>query len=273
MRKFLPIIFPVLFFLSTGKSQAYKSSLSFQKNPYAVAVIQVPYDEDVVTDAVKTYMSERGFKEARYKDFIVFRSVPLDNGFTLYSDAYFNIARKSRSEKDMTIVSLLPVKKEATLSPTTVEDSSFIRLAVIYLDSMRYNILSYSLKQQIQAQEKTVDKTKAKMISLKNDSGDIAKKIRNYESDLMENKTDQEKLNREMSSIASGDQASLTKARHKMDKLMDNQTDYEKKIRNYRSDLDENTKLREVQQNTFDSETQALNALKQRLQNLRAGTR
>jgi len=271
MRKNLLVISTLFFFCLAGKSQAYKSSLVFQKNPYAVASIQVAYEEEVVTDAIKVYMSERGFKEAHYKDFIVFRSVPIDNSSAVYSDAYFNITRKSRSEKDMTIVSLLPVKREATLSPSTVEDSSFTRLAVIYLDSMRYNILSYSLKQQIQAQEKTLDKTKAKMISLKNDSGDIAKKIRNYESDLQENKADQEKLNREISSISSSDQASLSKARHKMDKLLDNQTDYEKKIRNYKADLDDNTKQREAMQSSIDSETQALYALKQRLQNLRAG--
>lgn len=270
MRRFLFVVSALFLFYSAGRAQAYKSSLVFQKNPYAVASIQVAYEEDVVTDAIKTYMSEKGFKEAHYKDFIVFRSVPLDNSSTIYSDAYFNITRKSRSEKDMTIVSLLPVKREATLSPTTVEDSSFTRLAVIYLDSMRYNILSYSLKKQIQAQEKTLDKTKAKMIDLKNDSGDIAKKIRNYESDLQENKADQEKLNREISSISSGDQTSLSKARHKMDKLLDNQTDYEKKIRNYKADLEDNTKQREAAQSSYDSETQALNALKQRLQNLRA---
>jgi hypothetical protein len=259
------------YFFSAAKSQSYKSSLLFQKYTYAAASIQVPYEEEVLTGAIKAYMSERGFKEARYKDIVVFRSVPLDNNSAVYSDAYFSIVRKSRSEKDMTIVNLLPVKREATLSPSTAEDSSLTRLAVIYLDSMRHNILNYSLKQRIQAQEKTVDKIKGKMLSLKNDSGDIAKKTRNYESDLQENKADQEKLNRDISSISSGDQASLSKTRHKMDKLLDNQTDYEKKIRNYKAELNDNAKHREMMQTSLDSETQALTSLKQRLQNLCMG--
>jgi len=272
MRKYLLIPIISYLFLSTLSAQSYKSSLVFQKNTYPVAAIQVPYEEGVVSDAVKEYMTGRGFKEARYKDFMVFRSVPLDNGNALLSDAYFNIVRKSRSEKDMTVISLLPVKQEATLSPATAEDSASIRLAVIYLDSMRYNILSYSLKQQILAQQKTVDKTKAKIVSLKNDSGDIAKKIRNYETELQENKTNQDKLTREINAIASGDQASLSKAHHKMDRLLDNQTDYEKKIRNYKAELEDNSKQREFQQNLFDNENQALNGLKQRLQNLRIST-
>ena len=50
-----------------------------------------------------------------------------------------------------------------------------------------------------------------------------------------------------------------------MDKLLDNQADYEKKIRNYKADLEENTKDRATQQSLYDKQSQALEALKQRL--------
>jgi hypothetical protein len=54
-----------------------------------------------------------------------------------------------------------------------------------------------------------------------------------------------------------------------MDKLMDSQTDYEKKIRNYKADLEQNTKDRQTQQALFDKETQSMAALKQRHQDLK----
>jgi hypothetical protein len=269
MRNRLLFSLPALFVLTTIHAQSYKSSLTFQKNLYPVAAIQVPYDEDVVTDAVKEYMTGRGFKDAHFKDFMIFRSVPLDNGSAAYSDAYFNITRKSRSEKDITIVSLLPVKKGETLLPGNTEDSSFIRFSMIYLDSMRYNILSYSLKQQILAQQKLVDKIKSKILDLKNDSGDIAKKIRSYESDLQQNKKDQEKQTREISSMSTGDESGLAKAHKKMDKLMDNQTDYEKKLRNYKADLEKNTEDHATEQSIFETANGQLEALKKRLENLK----
>jgi hypothetical protein len=269
MRNRLLFSLPALFVLSTINAQSYKSSLTFQKNLYPVAAIQVPYDEDVVADAVKEYMTGRGFKDAHFKDFMIFRSVPLDNSSAAYSDAYFNITRKSRSEKDITIVSLLPVKKGETLLPSNAEDSSFIRFSMIYLDSMRYNILSYSLKQQIQAQQKLVDKIKSKMLDLKNDSGDIAKKIRSYESDLQQNKKDQEKQTREISRMSTGDESGLAKAHKKMDKLMDNQTDYEKKLRNYKADLGKNTQDHATEQSIFETANGQLEALKKRLENLK----
>src|ERR1700742_4939183 len=100
-------------------AQSYKTTYTFQKVAYGAAAVQVPYEEDVVTEAVKDYMTGKGYKDAHYKDFIIFRSVPLDNSSSAYSDAYFNISKKSRSEKDISIITLIPVKKVATLSAAT----------------------------------------------------------------------------------------------------------------------------------------------------------
>lgn len=267
MRYLSLLALPVIL-LTTVKAQSYKSSYSFQKNVYTVAALQVPFEGEAVADAVKDYMLAHGFKDAHYKDFIVFRSVPLDNSGSIVTDAYFNISRKSRSEKDMTIISLLPVKKGETLSPATVEDSSFMSASLVYLDSLKNRVYRYSLTKMIEEQQKTQDKTKAKMLSLKNDSGDIAKKIRSYESELADNKNDQAKQIVVIKNTPSGDQEAWTKAHKKMDKLLDNQADYEKKLRNYKADLDDNTKEREAQQAIFDKVTQASNALKQRQQTL-----
>jgi hypothetical protein len=269
MRNFLLFLVIVLFSWPALEAQSYKSSLTFQKNLYPVAALQVPYEEDVVTDAVKEYMSVRGYKEAHYKEFIVFRSVPLDGEASVTVDAYFNINQKSHSEKDISIISLLPVKKGETLIPASATDSSFIRFSMIFLDSMRFNILSHSMKQQIMAQQKIVDKIKSKILDLKNDSGDIAKKIRGYESDLQQNKKDQEKITREISSMSVGDESSLAKAHKKMDKLMDNQTDYEKKLRNYKADLEKNTEDHATELSIFETANGQLEALKKQLENLK----
>jgi uncharacterized coiled-coil protein SlyX len=262
-------LFLSLISFHTVRAQSYKGTYNFQKNLYAAAVIQVSYEENVVTDAVKEYMSRKGYKDTHYKDFIVYRSVPLNEEPASAVDAYFNINQKSHSEKDVTIISLIPVKKSETLSPASAEDSSYISKAMTFLDSMRYNLLSYSLKQQINTQQKSVDKIKSKMLDLKNDSGDIAKKIRSYESDLQGNKQDQEKLTRDISKMSTGDEAGLAKAHKKMDKLMDNQTDYEKKIRNYKADLEKNTQDRTTAQSIFETANTQLESLKKRLENLK----
>jgi hypothetical protein len=261
------LLFPaILLFAGSINAQSYKTTFTFQKNNYGAAAVQVPFEGDVVTDAVKDYMKSKGYKDAHYKDFIIFRSVPLEEGSTTYSDAYFNIDKKSRSEKDITIVTLIPVKKEATLSPATEEDSSYVSKSMVFLDSMVNQIRRYSLTQQIQTQQKALDKIGDKLISLKNDSGDIAKKIRSYEGDLAQNKIDQTKQTTIINNTATGDQDALAKAHKKMDKLLDNQADYEKKIRNYKADLDDNAKNRATQQSLYDKQAQSLEALKQRLE-------
>jgi len=251
-----------------AQSQSYNSSLSFQKNKYTVATIQVPFETDVVTSAVKDYMSRKGFKDAKYKDFVVFRSVPLDSSSAVFSDAYFNINRKSRSEKDISVISLLPVKKGQTLLPASAEDSSFISSSLVFLDSLRPYILSYSLHQEILAQQETLGKINSKITDLKNDSGDIAKKIRGYEGDLAENKNDQDKQTREINNISVGNQSALAKAHKRMDKLMNRQTDYEKKLRNAREDQAKNRRALETQRSLADRESQTMDSLKLRKQNL-----
>jgi hypothetical protein len=261
------LFFSCLVFSAT-LAQSYKGNYTFQKNLYPAAAIQVASDDDVVTNAIKEYMSKKGYKETKYKDFLVYRSLPLNENPSSAIDAYFNINQKSHSEKDITIVSLLPVKKGETLTPTAI-DSSSMDLAVTYLDSMRYNILSYSLKQQIATQQKAVNKINSKLVDLKNDSGDIAKKIRSYENDLQQNKVDQDKQKTVISQTSTGDAAGLAKANKKMSKLMDDQADYEKKIRNYKSDLDKNTQDRATQQSLYETANTQLESIKKRLVDLK----
>jgi hypothetical protein len=251
------------------RAQSYKSTYTFQKNVYAVAALQIPYPEDVVSGAIKEYMLSKGFKDTHYKDFMVFRSVPISQTGGAASDAYFNINQKNRSEKDISIITLLAVKNGQTLSPSSMEDSSFISSAMVYLDSLRYNVHSYSIQKQIDAQQKSVDKIKSRMLDLKNDSGSIGKKIRNYESDLAQNKIAQTTQTQLINGTATGDQAALAKAHKKMDKLLDDQTDYEKKVRNYKSDLEKNTEDRATEQALYDKASQALDALKQKHQDLK----
>ena len=264
MRKILFSVISLSFFISTTRAQSYKSTYTFQKNVYTVAALQVPYPENVVSEAIKDYMLSKGYKDTHYKDFMVFRSVSINPAGGKTSDAYFNINQKNHSEKDISIITLLPVKNAQTLSPSTVEDRSAINDALVYLDSLRYNVHSYSIQKEINTQQKFVDKIKSKMLDLKNDSGSIAKKIRNYESDLTQNKIDQTTQSQVLNGIATGDQAALAKAHKKMDKLLDDQTDYEKKIRNYKSDLDKNTADRATEQTLYDKASQALEALKQK---------
>jgi hypothetical protein len=269
MRKLLALSFSAVVFCShPTQAQSYSSNLTFQKNQYTAATIQVPFEEDVVSSAIKDFMSRKGFKDSKYKDFVVFRSVPLDSASGVFSDAYFTINRKSRSEKDLSVVSLLQVKKGQTLAPAAVEDSSFLTSTLRFLDTLKPYILSYSLNQEILAKQQTLGKINSKITDLKNDSGSIAKKIRGYENDLMENKNDQDKQTREINNISTGDQGALVKANKKMGKLLDKQTDYEKKLRNAKDDLVKNSKSLEEQRALADKESQVLDALKLRKQNI-----
>ena len=84
----------------------------------------------------------------------------------------------------------------------------------------------------------------------------------------MDNRNDQEKQTRELNNISVGNQSALAKAHKRMDKLMNKQTDYEKRLRNARQDLDKTLSALRDQQSLSEKETQALEAIKIRQQNL-----
>ncbi|HVY76416.1 MAG TPA: hypothetical protein VG890_16415 [Puia sp.] len=268
MRRLYLVLFTVSLTVS-AIAQSYPSSMTFQKNKYSVATIQVPFEAYLVNDGVKDYMSRKGLKSTGYKGFTVYRSVPFDSTGQVLGDAYFNIESKSRSEKDITYINLIPVKKDQPLLPANVDDSAGMNRALSFLNRVKPYLINYAYEQQIHDQEEAVAKTQSKLSRLKNDSGDIASKIRNYQNNLKDNKNDQDQATRDIQNAGS-DPAALSKANKKMSKLQDRQNDYEKRLRNAQTDADENRKDLSDQQSLLQKQSQTLDALKQKQQSASA---
>src|ERR1700712_4997453 len=89
---------------SAISAQAYAGKLEYQKTQQPVAIIELPYNQDVVEDGIKDYMAKRGLKGASSKGFNVFRGTKLDSADADASDLYFKIDRKSRKEKDVAVI-------------------------------------------------------------------------------------------------------------------------------------------------------------------------
>ena len=111
MLKILPFLTLVTVLQLKARSQAFPTRIDFQKTQQSAAAIQLPYASGTVEDAVKEYMTKKGYKSSSTKGFIVFRSAPLDSVDTNLSDLYFTIERKSRKESDVTVITLVPAKK------------------------------------------------------------------------------------------------------------------------------------------------------------------
>jgi len=243
-------------------AQSYEGSIDYQKTRQNAALIQLPYQRQKVEDALTEYMAKRGAKSASVKGFTVMRSVRLDPTDISLLDLYFKTDTKSRSEKDMTILTLLPVKKNQDLLSRPSGDNMFIPQARSFLDSMAPYVDAYMVNRQFNDQEALVKKARKKLDVWMNDQADLEKKIRHLQSDLDDNKRQQEKEVADLQSNINADDNSKKKNQKRISKLLDEQDSLEKKLRRTQSDLDQNKTDQRQQQAEIDKQQQILEAIR-----------
>jgi len=266
MRKILPLLVLVFFCQFETWSQAFPSSIDFQKTRQSGAAIQVPYASGTVEDAVKEYMAKKGYKSSSTKGFMVFRSAPLDSVDTDLSDLYFSVERKSRKESDVTIITLLPAKKNEDLLAHPQTDSSRTERARSFLNNMVPQIDAYQVQLQVNSQTEVLKKAEKKLNNLMSDQNDLNKKIRRLQSDSAQNKKDQVKEAAELQANVNADDDTKRKNHKRMDKLLDQEGDLAKKLRNTLSDLDQNKRDVVAQQQELDKQRLSLDAIRARQQ-------
>lgn len=192
----------LLAFAATGviyaQPQATEGSIEFQKTQQPAAIIELPYAENVVEKAIADYMARKGSKGSDSKGFKTFRSYKLRDSQENNSDLYFKIDRKSRKEKDVTVVSLVVGKSGEDIKTRLAPDNATIDGAKDLLNDMVASVEAYSLEVQIQDQDDAVKKAQKKFDGLADDQKDYEKKIKSLEDKLEQNKKDQEKQSDEV---------------------------------------------------------------------------
>ena len=181
-----------------SQPQAFEATTDFQRTTQPAAVIELPYTQNVVEKAISDYMSRKGLKGSDSKGFTVFRSYKVRESQDYTSDLYFKIERKSRKEKDLTVVSLVVGKTGEDVKARVAPDNSSLDGAKELLNDMVGPIDAYNLEVQIKDQEDVLKKTQKKFDGMVNDQKDYEKKIKNLQDKLESNKKDQEKQQDEL---------------------------------------------------------------------------
>lgn len=196
MRPLLPFLagLMALFFITSAQAQsnASESSIEYHKGDKVAAVIELPYPPEVVEDAIKDYLSKKGVKESKYKGFSIFRSTRMYDSDLNVNDLHFKVERKSRKEKDVSVVYLLVGRPGENVGLRTKDDRYKVDDGKGFLNNMAPSIEAYNLEVDIKNQDETVKKTEKKMKNLQDEQKELEKK-------LEANKKEQEKQTEEMS--------------------------------------------------------------------------
>ncbi|MBC7949054.1 MAG: hypothetical protein H7Y42_14305 [Chitinophagaceae bacterium] len=174
----------------TLTAQSYEGSIEYLKKDQKAMVIEFPFAPSVVEDAIVDKMEKMGHKKKESKGFLVYKGVVISDISSEPADYMIKVERKSRKEKDESVVYILMNKgEENVIARSDALVNSNVRS---FLNRLTPDVEAFNLEREIVAQETTLSKAEKKLRDLQEDKETMEKKIKKLEEDLKENAKDQE---------------------------------------------------------------------------------
>jgi len=197
MKKILGFFF-LLFISASSMGQAIEGTVDHQKKRQPAAVIELPYPPSVVNAAMNDYLSRKGkSKSSDIKGFTTYRNTQPLQSDSSNADLYFKTERKSRKEKEVTVVSLLLTPNTG---PGNTSNLHYLSMqdAKDLLNDLSEAIGAYNLELAIKEQNASVAKAEAKYRALTNEGDDLDKKRAAIDRKIEDNKNDQQQQLKEI---------------------------------------------------------------------------
>ena len=181
------IILLAAYFLNIAAfAQARLTTTEFAKNAQPGIEIDIPFAPKTVESAIEDKMQKSGSKGKETKGFVVYRTVSLAEFKNIPYDLYFKTERKSRKEKENSIVTLMVSPGlEKFIGDTT--NAQVIEQAKLFLMNLMPSIQAADLEIQINEQADATTKAEKKYTNLVEDGADLAKRKEKLEKDIEEN--------------------------------------------------------------------------------------
>lgn len=173
-----------------GFSQTRFTMAQFNKKDVPAVVGEIPYEENIVKNALDKNFEKMGYKGKKVKDYVLYSSVLLPELGTEPHDIYMMVEKKSRQEKGTTVVTFLISKGFETFA-NDVDDAALIGNTRVYLTNLRVVVAAYDLELQIETQENVLRKSEKKFENLTEDGVALLKKKKKIEEEIAQNNIDQ----------------------------------------------------------------------------------
>lgn len=198
MKKILPLIVLCFFIKYSGAQEITESKVDYQKKEQAALMVELPYPPNVVEDAIKDYLNKRGHKATSAKGYQLFKGTRLDSLSGMDNDVYFKVERKSRKEKDASVVYMFVTKPNENPTQRLTAETSGLSSARSFLTGLMPSVEAYNLEVDISGQENEIKKAEKKYERLIDDGNDMQKKLKKLQENIEDNKKEVEKQKQEI---------------------------------------------------------------------------
>ena len=167
-------------------AQARLTTAEFQKAMQPAVEIDIPFPEKTVMKTIVDMLEKKGYKGKDTKGYYTFKGVVLPELGNSSYDLYFKTDRKSRSQKDNTILTLLVSGGyEKFIGDST--GSALIGNVKTFLNKQIDASAAYDLEMQITDQDETTRSAEKRLASLIEDGQSLQKKKEKLEKEIQDN--------------------------------------------------------------------------------------
>jgi hypothetical protein len=186
----------ILFATISAFAQARTATADYNKTMQPAVEIEIPFEEKTVIKSLVEKIEKKGYKGKENNGYMVFKGVTMPELGAGTYDLYFKAERKSRKEKNITILTMLSSSGyEKFLSET--ENAELYNKMKDFLNAQTDNATAYDLELQIKEQQDATDKSAKKYTNSVEDGQDLVKKKEKLEKEIAENIQKQAELKAE----------------------------------------------------------------------------
>ena len=187
----------------TSYAQAYEGKIEYNKKKQTAFVVEFPYTPEAVENGFRQRMEKLGYRGKEEKG--IFNK---DKGFLVFKNAYItdisdkkfdyiiNVERKSRKEKDESVLYLLVMYDD--VNALDKFDAADMENGKDFLNNLLPDVEAANLELEIKAQEEVVAKAEKKLRTLQKDKEEMKDKIKKLEKDIEDNEKDQENTQKDI---------------------------------------------------------------------------
>ena len=197
MKKVFLFLLAILCFSFLVSAQAYEGSVEYNKKKQAAIVSEYSYSPEATEGAFLQKLENMGYRPKeekgifnKDKGFKVYKGIIISDISDASMDYIINVERKSRKEKDESVLYLIIFKNGTNM--VAAPDNDVAGNAKTFLNDLVPSVEAFNLELQIKAQQDVVTKAQKKLRTLQDDKESMEKKIQKLQNDIKQNLKDQE---------------------------------------------------------------------------------
>lgn len=190
MKNFLILLLCVAF--QKSYAQAYESKVDYNKIQQAGILNEYNYQEQIVEKTLRDKLEKLGYKIKNSRGFLVISNAILSDVSNKPFDYAFKTERKSKKEKDITVLSAVINENGVNV---TADNSSRLKS---FLTDLTPSIEAVNVDFMVDEQYDAVVKFQKKLKNLQDDQSSMERKVRNLQDDLKKNAREQDDMQKEI---------------------------------------------------------------------------